>query len=360
MQVSLTPEQKLSLTEATLTLDNNSVSFAADVDFSAKPVVSARVGAGAIDLTGLREAGGSGGGASSGWSTAPIDLSALGLADGEITADVESFDFGDFAIGPVRTVTRIDNARAVTRVRQLSAFDGTLDGQVVINTRSGTSVGGELTVQDVSLQRMLTELAGVDRLTGSGEGQVEFLASGGSVAALMNSLSGQGRLSTGRGTIQGIDLDRLFRTGEGTGGTTIFDSIEATFEMTNGNLRNDDLVMQLASIRATGEGRIGLGAQDIDYLFTPVSLTARDGRGIAIPIRIRGPWSNPRILPDLEEAIRLNADDEVKALEDEARRRIEERLGVEGQEGESAEDAAKRGVEKKVLEGLKNLLGGGR
>ena len=156
----------------------------------------------------------------------------------------------------------------------------------------------------------------------------------------------------------GIDLDRLFRAGDATGGTTIFDSIDASFRMENGSLFNDDLALQLASLRAEGKGRIGLGPRDIDYLFTPISLKARDGRGIAIPVRIRGPWSDPAILPDLEAAVKLNLDEERQALEQRAEDKVLEKLGVEKQEGERAEDAVRRRLEEEALKGLGRLLGG--
>lgn len=309
-------------------------------------------------LVGQGTGAGGGGGGATGWSQAPIDVSALSVLDGEIAFAANTVDLGDIELGPVRTTTRIDNARAVTDLAQVGAFGGSLGGQFIINNRSGLSMGGDLSATGVDLKRMLGELADVQRITGTGEARVTFLTSGSSMHALMNALSGEGRVSTGRGTFEGIDLDRLFRAGDATGGTTIFDSIDASFRMEKGSLFNDDLALQLASLRAEGKGRIGLGPRDIDYLFTPISLKARDGRGIAIPVRIRGPWSDPAILPDLEAAVKLNLDEERQALEQRAEDKVLEKLGVEKQEGERAEDAVRRRLEEEALKGLGRLLGG--
>ncbi|WP_370283964.1 AsmA family protein [Pseudooceanicola sp.] len=361
-QMALAGDSRLALRDGNLRMGEARAQVRADVDYAAKPRVSAEVTMDRLDLApmlvGQGTGAGGGGGGATGWSQAPIDVSALSVLDGEIAFAANTVDLGDIELGPVRTTTRIDNARAVTDLAQVGAFGGSLGGQFIINNRSGLSMGGDLSATGVDLKRMLGELADVQRITGTGEARVTFLTSGSSMHALMNALSGEGRISTGRGTFEGIDLDRLFRAGDATGGTTIFDSIDASFRMENGSLFNDDLALQLASLRAEGKGRIGLGPRDIDYLFTPISLKARDGRGIAIPVRIRGPWSDPAILPDLEAAVKLNLDEERQALEQRAEDKVLEKLGVEKQQGERAEDAVRRRLEEEALKGLGRLLGG--
>ena len=73
----------------------------------------------------------------------------------------------------------------------------------------------------------------------------------------MNSISGSGVVKFGKGTIIGIDLDRLMRSGQVGGGTTVFDALGATFTMDAGVLRNDDLLLKLSAYEARGEGRVG-------------------------------------------------------------------------------------------------------
>jgi AsmA protein len=234
--------------------------------------------------------------------------------------------------------------------------------QLVANNRSGLSVGGALTARDIEAQSALTALAGLTRLSGKAEAGVEFLGVGQSVDAIMKSLSGRGSLSMGQGVISGIDLDRLIRTGTGSGGTTVFDSMSADFTIDRGDVRNDNLSIMLANFRAEGAGRIGLGVRDIDYLFTPIALRANSGQGLAIPIRITGPWSGPRIVPDLEQALKLDASGKVEEVKRETEQRIErklqEELGVTVQEGQSTEDAVKDALEEKAKEQLRRLLGG--
>ncbi|MDR9483859.1 MAG: AsmA family protein [Sediminimonas sp.] len=366
--LSLTPDDmRLSLREGSLTLDGNRLSGALDV-FTAQtpPRVVGQISTGALDLSGLGgggEAAAAGSGeraATAGWSTAPIDASALSLVNGELDLRADSVLVGGLSLNQTHIGATLDRARAVVTLREVAAYDGTLGGEVVANNRSGLSVGGDLRAQGVGLQGLLSDMAGLSRFTGAADAQVSFLGAGGSVDAIMRSLSGQGTLSTGRGTIQGIDLDKLFRAGDVSGGTTVFDSLSASFTIEDGVLRNDDLLMSLPVITARGEGRIGLGARDLDYLFTPRSGGTDGEGGVAIPVRIKGPWANPSIRPDMKVLLDENLEEEKKAAEEKARKKlneaVEKKLGVTPEEGESVEDALKKKAEEKVKDALKGLL----
>ena len=373
--VTYTPDARLALRDLTLDLAGNALSGAADLDLAgAKPVLDLQVNAGALDLGAAMaesgaasgapgpsgEAGAAGTPSGAGWSTAPIDASALAMLDARVALVAESLDTGTLRTGKIRTLATLDRSRLVFDIRELRMFDGLITGQFVVNNRSGLSVGGDLTAAELDLERLLSETADVTRLSGTADGALEFLGVGQSLQAIMSSLSGEGRIETGRGVILGIDLDRLMRSGNATGGTTVFDSASASFRMQDGDLFNDDLLMILPLARATGEGRIGLGARDLDYMFTPVLLDGGSGSGLAIPVRIRGPWAEPRISPDLERAIDLNLEAEKEELERKAReeveREVEKQLGLERQEGQSLEDAAKDALEKELERGIRSLF----
>ena len=255
----------------------------------------------------------------------------------------------------------MDRARAVADFARLDAFGGQLAGQLVANNRNGLSVGGKLTASGVEMQQVLRDLGGVERFSGKADASVEFLGVGASEAAIMRSLSGKGGIGMGQGRIAGIDLDALMTSGQGSGGTTVFDSLNATFTMAEGNLVNEDLALLLKNYRADGKGRVGLGARDIDYLFTPVALRARGGQGLAVPILIKGPWANPRILPDLEGVLKAKADVKLEKLEAEAKakakEKLSEKLGVPVDTRAEAEEAVKDKVEDEVKKGLLKLLG---
>lgn len=366
--VTLTEAGQVAVRDMALDLGGNAISGAADIDLSGDvPRIDAQLDAGALDLSSLAGAdggagagGGGGGDGGAGWSRAPIDASGLALANGALAVSADSIDLGDLTLGATQLSITLDRSRAVVGLRDVRAYDGRVTGEFVANNRSGLSVGGDLTAEGIDLERFLADAMGITRFAATGNGRVQFLGVGQSVHAIMHSLSGEGRIGTGRGVISGFDLDRLMRSGDVTGGTTVFDEMSASFTMEDGNLFNRDLAMRLPLARATGTGRVGLGARDIDYLFTPVLLEGESRRGLAIPVRIRGDWADPRITPDLERALDLNLREERRQLEDEAERRLQrelrQRLDLETREGQSLEDAVREKVEDRALKSLRKLF----
>ena len=377
-QLNITDDIRIALRDLTLGLGGNTLKGALDVvTAAARPRVTARLDAGALDLSmlsgGQNEGAGTGTGPGTGpgtdvpdegWSRAPIDASALSALDADIALTASSLDLGQFTFGSADIALTIDAARAVAQLRRLDGYGGSLTGQVVANNRSGLSVGGDLAARGIDMERFLTDAADITRFATTGTAAVDFLGVGQSVHAIMNSLSGNLSLATGRGVISGFDLDRLMRTGDGSGGTTVFDEMGASFVIEGGNMRGSDLKMSMPLATATGTGRIGLGARDIDYLFTPVLLQGENRRGLAIPVSITGPWSNPRIRPDLEKAIDLNFKEERKKLEKKAREEVDreidkfvqKELGVTVQKGQSVEDALKDNVKEQAVKELFKLF----
>lgn len=362
----------LNLRGARLALDGNAVAGDIDVALAGeRPRVVANLTAGALDFSALAadggEAGAGGSAAGGGWSTAPIDASALHLVDAEVSLLSESLDFGLTRLGRTRLRTSLDAGRAVTDVRELSAFDGNVEGQVIVNARGGLSSRINLSGRSIALRPLLTQFAGFDRLITKGDMAINVLGVGNSMAALMGSLTGEGAIRFGAGELLGLDLVGMLRTldpgfmGEGT--KTIFDSITATFRIENGVVTNADLQFLAPLLSATGEGRISLADRTLDYTLTPRLLEGQNG-GIAVPITFRGSWAKPKISVDFKAAATAAATAggiDVEKVKEDVRTRVEDRvreeLGISGDTPEGTpEDLIRRGIEG----GLRDLLGGGR
>lgn len=363
-EVTLTADRRLSLRELAVDLGGNSLSGAADINLNGTPQINAQLNAGALDLraaVGDSGAGSDGAAtaAGAGWPRDAIDADGLAAFNGEIALTASSVDLGQFKLGQTRTLLRNDNSRMVYELREVAAYGGTVTGEFVMNNRSGLSVGGKINASAIDMQSVLSDAAGIDRLTGAANAEMNFLGVGQSVDAIMKSLSGQGAITFGQGTIIGIDLDRLMRSGQTGGGTTVFDSLTASWAIDGGVMRNDNLLLKLANYEARGAGQVGLGAQTIDYTFTPVALRANEGNGIAIPVRMVGPWSDVSIRPDLEAAIDLNFSAEKERIEQQARDAVRSKVAEElniVDEGQDLEDAAKQKLENEIRRGLGRLF----
>ncbi|MCO4828328.1 AsmA family protein [Lentibacter algarum] len=357
-KVTFSGGEIVNLRGMTLKLDQNTLTGDADIRLGgAKPQITAKLAAGALDFASLAAEGGSGGGESSaGWSKTTIDASGLAAVNAEVSLAVQSLDAGMIKLGASSLGVSLDNSRLVLKLPKATGYGGQISGEFVVNNRGGLSVGGNLNILQADVKSLLVDLMGVERLSGKGDGFVKFLGSGRNLDAIMNSLSGNGGLAMAGGTISGLDLNGLMGTGNGTKGTTVFDKLGASFDIKAGVLSNDNLNMTLPRITATGKGVVGLGAQTINYVFTPVALKASSGKDLAFPVKIYGPWSNPKIIPDLSAVIDLNfkeKKEEVKQKANDAiKKKVEQELGVTVGEGQSVEDAVKQGVEDKLKKEL--------
>jgi len=389
-QVTLAPAGSVHLRDAALSLGANSVTGAADVTFDGpRPKIVAQFAGDRLDLSGQSAGrGASISPAPAGWPTAPIDAGALALLDAEIGLDLGGVDLGTIRLGAVRAALVIDRARAVLSLREVGLYDGRVSGELVLNNRSGLSAGGDLRIRDIALMPLLTDAAGLRRLDGRGSADLRFLAVGGSIDAMMRSLSGEGRVDLGSGEILGFDLARILRNLDlshvGEGRRTIYDSIVGSFTIAEGVLRSEDLRMEAALVGATGRGAVDIGRRTLDVRVVPVALPGQDGGGLRVPLLVTGAWEEPRLRLDMqgmaderlreererletrareeaERRLRLERE-EGERLQDAARRRAEEeaarRLGVEVQEGERPQDATRRRLEEEAGRRLRGILGG--
>ncbi|MFW8635259.1 AsmA family protein [Cribrihabitans pelagius] len=332
----------LALRDLRTEVAGNRLTGAADIEPGAVPRITARLNGGALDvsdlllrLTGQGSAqdegaapSGSGARLARGWPETPIDAGFLALADGTLDLSFESLDTGGVTLGASRLTLTNERARAVLQLQPAAAFGGKLRGELVLNNRSGLSAGGNLAFENIRLERALGELLGVGNLSSLADGELEFLGSGASVAEIMHTLSGKGRVAAGRGFFSGFDLEELMRSGRGNGGSTLFDSLSASFTIKYGVLRNSDLVMRLKQLSIFGAGQVGLGARTLNYTFTP-ALERAGVRLLTIPVRVTGPWHDPEIRPDLARATAPEFDELKDVIEEKAKDKLRRKLNEE-------------------------------
>ncbi|MDV7144340.1 AsmA family protein [Tropicimonas sp. TH_r6] len=362
-----------NLSDASVTLDDTTALVSADLTLFKRPMLTARIDAGALDLSRFvdNDDGAEADAGDLGWPQDVIDVSALQMLDADIVIAADSVDLGFLRIAPFETSSRLDAGRAVTELRKFGAYEGNIGGSFVVNSRGGLSIRTNLAGRDIALQPFLTQVADFDRLRASGDVTFNLLGIGDSVHALAHSLSGDGSVEIGAGELVGLDLVGMVRTMDpsyvGPGSKTIFDRIAGSFTVEKGLLTNDDLVATAPLFEATGAGQLGIGAQTLDYRITP---KLYEGQDVLIPVRIAGTWDAPRVSLDLESVAEQRLKEETERLrakaEERVLERVEEELGVELERRETLEDTLREGLEDtlrervddELREGLGDLLGG--
>jgi AsmA protein len=364
-------DNAIFLRGAKIGLDQNALAGDMDVVLSEPPRVKARLSAGSLDFSAMSTDSSSGDGAanveSGGWSTAPIDVSGLNAVNGDFTLNADAIDLGSIQLGKTALTGTLDNSRLVLDLKDIAVFDGLVNGQFVVNGRGGLSVRGDMAANNVAMQRLLADFAGYDRLVADAQLGVNFLASGGTMDALMKSLSGEGAMNVGSGEILGLDIAGMIRnldaSFQGEGSKTVFDDMTASFTIAGGVLTNNDLNFVSPLLTAKGEGQLNIGAQTINYRLDPTALAAQLDSGIRVPVLITGPWSDIKYRPDLKalidtelEAEKAKLKEAAKAKEAELKAKAAEKLGVTVEEGQSTEDAIKDNLEDKAKNALRKLF----
>jgi AsmA protein len=381
--VTLAQAGSVHLRDGTLLLDNNKFSGDLDLKFDgARPNLTAKITSGNLDFAAL--ASGSGGpestlgaGAaapSTGWSRDLLDVSGLAALDATVALAADNIDLGKAKLNRTRLHISLVKARMVIEARELQAYGGNTAGNFVVNGRGGLSVGGDLRLSGIAMQPLLQDVAAFDRLIGSGDISLKFLGVGNRMSEIMASLSGSGTLRFGKGELRGLDLVGMLRSLDvgyvGEGQKTIFNAITGSFTVQDGVLRNDDLRFGAPHVTAMGSGRVGIGARDLDYRLLTTALAETDGTGgLTVPLLISGPWAQPKFRLDLKALVDQNLAEEkerlkekARAEEDRAKAKLEKELGIQREEGERLEDAAKRraqeALESEAARALRRLLGG--
>lgn len=378
--VTLTDAGTLHLRGGQLALDATQLALDLDLTPGAeRPMIRATVTGSRLSLpedeaTATAAQSNAGGAPAAGWSRAPIDVSGLFAVDAEIALAVERIEWAGLSVGPAALRASLDRGRLVLDIERIGTYGGMLAGQFVVNGRGGLSVRSDLILAGVDLNPLMTDLAGYDRLEGSGSFSLQVLGVGDDMATLMGSLNGEGDFALGAGAIRGLDLAGMIRNfdpsfrGEGT--RTVYDSVTANFTIADGVLANDDLLLTAPWGEVTGEGTVNIGLQTLNYRLTPGLVRGDEGARLRVPVLVTGSWADPSFRPDLEylaeqelaeEAARLEAeararlDAEAARLEEEARARINQALGTEF-DATTTEEAAREELERRLREEAEQQL----
>lgn len=282
-----------------------------------RPALSGRLDFDRLDLNPYLPAEPSGGGPTAhppgGWSDTPLDVSALKSADLDMSLSAASIAFRQIAIGKTAATVKLQNGRLDLGLQQVAIDQGTAHGRVAIDAASQpVAADVDLTLAKLEVEQLIKALAGKDFLTGIGGGQVKLTSRGNSERALVAGLNGSGRVSVTNGTIKGIDLASLITTaatssgGAANAGATEFSDLSATFTVSDGIARNNDLTLATPLLHATGAGTVDLPHKSLDYRIVPQTASGaltkampKELGGALVPVLVRGPWDSLSYAPDL-------------------------------------------------------------
>jgi AsmA protein len=224
-------------------------------------------------------------------------------------------------------------------------YGGTYTGRITMDAGGRElAVAVDERLSGIQAGPLLEDLQGQDRLTGRGDVTLKATAKGASPEALRQTLNGSAAFRFADGAWKGVNIGKLLReararlkgrslTPEEEVEKTDFSELAGTVQFTNGIATNTDLVAKSPLLRVEGRGTADLVREQLDYRLTATVVATSKGQGgkelddlagVPIPIKVSGPFAEPRYALDLQALLRGRA----RTAVEEQLRKLGERLSI--------------------------------
>jgi len=258
--------------------------------------------------------------------------------------------------------------KGVIKLQPMSAnlYQGQYNGNVNLDA-SGKSlkINIDEKLTDVQAGPLLKDLNGDNKVSGTVNGKIKLSGRGKTTEQIKQTLSGNGDFSFTDGALKGINIAESIRKAKATfkgeslapsteAVKTDFSSLTGSFTAKNGIFNNQDLAMMSPLLRIKGAGTADLTKEVIDYtLGVSIVETSKgqqgkelaDLKGLTVPVKISGSFSDPKPTVDL-----------ATLFKDNAKAKIDEKLDAEKQR---LKDKVNEKLSDKLGDELGGLLGGG-
>ncbi len=254
------------------------------------------------------------------WSNTPIDVSGLNYVDAQVRISANEAVIGDTRIAPLALDAKLAGGVLKAGTANLGAYGGQVSGEVILDATTGApSFAMHSDLVGVRALPLLQGLAEFDRIDGRLQAKLALRSAGASQRALMANMQGTAFVNFQDGAIRGINVAQMIRsltTGTLSGWqdnpspsqeqSTDLSQLSASFRIDKGQAVTTDLNLVGPLVRVTGAGTIALDTKMMGFRVEPKLVMTTEGQGRAnepvgfgIPVMITGPWSQPRIYPDM-------------------------------------------------------------
>ncbi|WP_454916351.1 AsmA family protein [Xanthobacter sediminis] len=252
------------------------------------------------------------------WSREPFDLSVLDRFDLDLRLSAGQVTAEDTTFTTVAASAVLSNSRLTLALGQTSGWNGMLRGTATLSPRwpgrgadgTGLSVRIAAECTDISLERALDDMAGLDTFKGTGTLQFDLQGEGRNAQDIAQSLSGTLALTSSGGEIAGFDVAQVLRrierrplsgAADPRGGHTPFTALQVTASLRHGLATLGTMAIDGKQVHLDMAGTIDVGQRTLDMSGeAALKATPKDGepQDIALPFLVEGPWTAPRIMAD--------------------------------------------------------------
>jgi len=321
-------------------------------------------------------------------AAAPAAASSTSTAAGAASEDVQielpmevlrDLDIdGNFKIGQMKIqnllMNDVDikmtakNGLVALKPVTLNTYGGTVEAAVAIDVKSDKpKYDVSKTIQGVQVGDLLKDYSGKAAISGLLNAKVDLTTNGEWLSKLKLNSNGTMQLEFLDGALNGFNLRQSIDAAKAKFSgkdappketlQTDFSSLTISGVIRNGVFSSDDLDLQAPLLRVGGKGSANLNSEMVDYLVNAKLVGSIEGQqggsadqlaGLEIPVRIKGPFSDPGISVELDEMLKAKVDAEKEKIKAEIEKQKAELKAQLEAEKKALTEARKRELEKKM------------
>lgn len=244
------------------------------------------------------------------WRDDPINLSIFKLLDANLTVSARRLIHREIKTGPAQFTVGLEGGVARLALEDVEFYGGRARGFLTLDGSGDVlATSSNLILNRVALHPFLTDALQFPWLEGNGNIYLELAGQGLTERQIVEALNGKVDMTSSDGAIVGLDVGKAMRSlqharlpslSPSPDEKTPFSELAATFSVTNGVAKNNNLKLMSAHLQLSGEGTLELGPRQIDYTVrTKVGgggpepdATIKVGT-LEVPVSIVGPWNKP-------------------------------------------------------------------
>lgn len=305
----------------------------------------------------------------------PLDTLRDLDVDGQFT--MGNLKISNMKVKDIRADLKAKNGTLRLHPLGMKLYGGEYKGDVTLDvTKDIPVISLNEKISGVQAGTLLQDLMDDDLISGTANLQAKLTAQGLTPKKITETLNGSANFLFADGAVKGLNLAHMLRKAKAKlKGQTVpdtdvkktdFAKLGGSFLIKNGVVSNNDLEATLPFSRVTGEGTVDLPKESLNYLVMAKIVNTSKGqggaelsdlKGLTVPVRIKGSFTDPSIKLDMDKLIGDKAKAqlkekkaELKAKADEAKEKLKAEADAKKVELKAKADAKKAEVEQKLKE----------
>lgn len=237
-------------------------------------------------------------------------------------------------------------------------YNGSYMGKTTVDARQNTPrIILKEQATGINIEPLLVDLMGESKMSGVANINADLTTRGNTVPAFKSALNGTAKFSFDDGSVKGIDVAAILKQAEAAmkgdvsalaeqgAGETAFANMSGSAQITNGLVKNQDLLVASPLVNITGEGSANLVSEVLDYRLTLQRTKARteaeqadskDLNNMLIPVNVAGTFAKPSIQLDVKAIVLATQKEKIDEKKAELKEKLNEKIGekLKGPEGD--------------------------